>query len=97
LGIESDEISYPRDAYGTQNILDRIYCPRARSGLSAPIMVGPGRNRPHRIHQLVDRIPQRLVLRINTARVGLRAWSSTDDAPRAIDRDSGAHNLQLLS
>ena len=49
-------------SHAEENILGFLRRPRHSGRSHSPALVGARRNRPRRLSQLVDRIPQRLVL-----------------------------------
>ena len=48
--------------HGTKNVLAPVRSAGTGSGFRSTVMVGSGRDHPGLLSQLVDRLPQRLVL-----------------------------------
>jgi hypothetical protein len=49
--------------YGEKDFLDQLHRSWPRSGFHSAVVVGAGGDDPYYLRQLVDRIPQRLVLK----------------------------------
>ena len=62
---ESSTVTGVQYSRAAQNLLDRLYDRRSTCRLGAAVLVGPRRHDPDRHSQLVDRLPQRLVLNLN--------------------------------
>lgn len=50
--------------HGKKDILDHIYAVGCGGRIHLANLVGPGRDASHCLRELVDRIPQRLVLKL---------------------------------
>ena len=82
--------------HGAQDFLDQLHHPRAHRRFYSTPVVGHRRNGAGSLRQLVDRLPQRLVLKhsISTTPLAPPVSSSIADAPRATDLDTSERNLR---